>query len=98
MRETARGGDRARRNIYLPLLCALFAVACLALVRIDGFLRWPQLAAVVVGTAWLLLLRPTFVGWIILAIVVACRLHPSLRHVRERTLNVSPKLSALRKT
>ncbi|MBN8624195.1 MAG: hypothetical protein J0M17_01775 [Planctomycetes bacterium] len=98
LRETPRGGDPRRRNIYLPLLCALFAVVCLALVRIDGFLRWPQLAAVVVGTAWLLLLRPTFVGWIILAIVVACRLHPSLRHVRERMLNVSPKLSALRKT
>ena len=86
------------RIYYLPAACVLLTLACWAFARIDGFLRWPQLAAVVVGTAWLLLLRPTIVGWIILAVVVGCRLHPSLRHVRERLLNVSPKLSALRKS
>lgn len=86
------------RLYYLPAACVLLTLACWAFARIDGLLRWPQLVAVVVGTAWLLLLRPTIVGWVILAAVVGCRLHPSLRHVRERLLNVSPKLSALRKS
>ncbi|MGC3971557.1 MAG: hypothetical protein QM775_30700 [Pirellulales bacterium] len=97
IRSIPRDATTDWRMVYLPLICGLLAVVCWLLARNDGFLRWPQLIAVVVGTGWLLLLRPTVVGWIILAVVVACRLHPSLRHVRERLLNVSPKLSALRK-
>jgi hypothetical protein len=97
-RTVPRDADADWRLVYLPILCCLFAAGCLALARIDGFLRWSQLAAVVCGVAWLLLLRPPIVGWIILAVVVGCRLHPSVRHVRERLLNVSPKLSGLRKT
>ncbi|MCE9607172.1 MAG: hypothetical protein K8U03_19985 [Planctomycetia bacterium] len=86
----------ARRLLLLPALCAVVAFLVWLFLRADGALRFPQLYGMLAGIAWILLLRPEIVGWIILATMVGCRVHPSLRRVRERTLKLGQGLIASR--
>jgi hypothetical protein len=84
-----------RQVLLLPALCGVAAFLMWLFLRADGAYRFAQLYGMLAGIAWILLLRPEIVGWIILAAMAGCRLHPSLRRVRERTLKLGqgPALS-----
>lgn len=62
----------------------------------DGGARWGQVVGMLAGIAWIVWLRPAFVGWVLLAVVLACRLHPSLRRARRRPPTLTRSLSVLR--
>lgn len=97
IRFSSREPDAEWRFVYLPTACLLLIPAYWLFVRIDGFLRWPQLVGAVGAICWILFLRPTIFGWVVLAVLVGCRIYPSLRHVRERTLSLSPLPSGSRR-
>jgi len=88
-------GVAMRQLLLLPAACLAAGFCVWLFLRADGAFRFPQLYGVLAGIAWILLLRPEIVGWIILAAMAGCRIHPSLRRVRERTLKLgqSPALS-----
>jgi hypothetical protein len=88
-------GVAMRQLLLLPAACLAEGFCVWLFLRADGAFRFPQLYGVLAGIAWILLLRPEIVGWIILAAMAGCRIHPSLRRVRERTLKLgqSPALS-----
>lgn len=81
-------GTALRQLLLLPAACLAAGLCVWLFLRADGAFRFPQLYGVLAGIAWILLLRPEIVGWIILLAMAGCRIHPSLRRVRERTLKL----------
>lgn len=81
-------GTSLRQLLLLPAACVAAGLCVWLFLRADGAFRFPQLYGVLAGIAWILLLRPEIVGWIILLAMAGCRIHPSLRRVRERTLKL----------
>lgn len=85
-----------RQVLLLPALCGVGAFLLWMFLRADGAFRFPLLYGVLAGIAWILLLRPEIVGWVILAAMAGCLIHPSLRRVRERTLKLGQGLASSR--
>ena len=84
VRSTAAPANVALRIWPAPLACLLAATLLWLGGRYDGLWRWSQLAAILVGLAWIVWLQPAIVGWILLAAVAGSRFHGSVRQARER--------------
>ena len=63
---------------------------------IDAGARWGHVLGVVTGAAWIVWLRPAFIGWVIIVVVLACRWHPSIRRARRRPAGLPRSLAVTR--
>lgn len=95
VRSGVQGRAALQRFIAIVIGLSVLGIWRL-LMFVDGGLRWPQLFAMLAGIAWIVWLRPAFIGWIIVAAVIACRWHPSLRRARSQRTAFSRPLAVNR--